>query len=313
MNATQESPESIQLTLYIHRFPIWGYNQPIHSRQFHFSHCWHSHSSTSHIQNCTKVLEVLQTTLVSKLLRWLLLSCPLCESTVEFTHSCINKIYWAATILHNSAQGTGYTTKKQEDETAAFPEPPKFPECWRICSFLRLQNLSHGWQFRWPRHSPPRHKTQPLPLFPPLTRSHATTAGHSKEACLRTFLLSISLSLFLLLLSKLQALRSSDFQRTKGRNFRQHKTLQRTSLVAQWLRICLPMQGTQVRALVWENPTCRGATKPVTHNYWAWALKPASHNYWAHMPQLLKPTRLEPALCNKRSHHSEKPAHHNEE
>ena len=39
------------------------------------------------------------------------------------------------------------------------------------------------------------------------------------------------------------------------------------SLVAQWLRICLPMQGTQVRALVWEDPTCRGATKPVSHNY----------------------------------------------
>ena len=44
------------------------------------------------------------------------------------------------------------------------------------------------------------------------------------------------------------------------------KTLQRASLVAQWLRICLPMQGTRVRALVWEDPTCRGATKPVSHN-----------------------------------------------
>ena len=39
------------------------------------------------------------------------------------------------------------------------------------------------------------------------------------------------------------------------------------SLVAQWLRICLPMQGTRVRALVWEHPTCRGATRPVSHNY----------------------------------------------
>ena len=27
------------------------------------------------------------------------------------------------------------------------------------------------------------------------------------------------------------------------------------SLVAQWLRIRQPMQGTQVRALVWEDPT----------------------------------------------------------
>ena len=39
------------------------------------------------------------------------------------------------------------------------------------------------------------------------------------------------------------------------------------SLVAQWLRIRLPMQGTRVRALVREDPTCRGATKPVCYNY----------------------------------------------
>ena len=32
-------------------------------------------------------------------------------------------------------------------------------------------------------------------------------------------------------------------------------------------RIRLPMQGTWVRALVWEDPTCHGATKPVSHNY----------------------------------------------
>ena len=41
----------------------------------------------------------------------------------------------------------------------------------------------------------------------------------------------------------------------------------RASLVAQWLGVCLPMQGTRVRALAWEDPTCRGATKPVSHNY----------------------------------------------
>ena len=40
-----------------------------------------------------------------------------------------------------------------------------------------------------------------------------------------------------------------------------------TSLVVQWLRIRLPMQGTRVRALVREDPTCRGATKPVCQNY----------------------------------------------
>ena len=41
----------------------------------------------------------------------------------------------------------------------------------------------------------------------------------------------------------------------------------RASLVVQWLRIRLPMQGTRVQALVWEDTTCRGATRPVSHNY----------------------------------------------
>ena len=53
------------------------------------------------------------------------------------------------------------------------------------------------------------------------------------------------------------------------------------------------MQGTRVRALVWEDPTCRGATKPVRHSYWAWA--------------------LEPVLLYKRSHRNEKPTHRNKE
>ena len=55
----------------------------------------------------------------------------------------------------------------------------------------------------------------------------------------------------------------------------------RASLVAQWLRIPLPMQGTRVPSLVRENPTCRGATKPMRHNYWACTLEAASHNYWS--------------------------------
>ena len=71
------------------------------------------------------------------------------------------------------------------------------------------------------------------------------------------------------------------------------KQLRGNSLVAQLLRIRLPMQGTQVWALVREDPTCRGATKPVRHNYW--------------------PCALEPVLCNKGSHCNEKPAHRNEE
>ena len=45
------------------------------------------------------------------------------------------------------------------------------------------------------------------------------------------------------------------------------KNLPTGLLVAHWLRICLPMQGTRVRSLVQEDPACRGATKPMHHNY----------------------------------------------
>ena len=60
-----------------------------------------------------------------------------------------------------------------------------------------------------------------------------------------------------------------------------------TSSVVQWLRINLPMQGSRVPSLVWEDPTCYGTTKPM---------------------QLLKLAHLEPEFCNRRSHHSEKPS-----
>jgi len=45
-----------------------------------------------------------------------------------------------------------------------------------------------------------------------------------------------------------------------------HKRMFRTSLVVQWLRICLLMQGTQVQSLVQEDPMCLRATKPECHN-----------------------------------------------
>ena len=62
--------------------------------------------------------------------------------------------------------------------------------------------------------------------------------------------------------------------------------------MVQWLRVCLLVQGTRVRALVWEDPTCRGAARPVSHT---------------------EPARLEPVLRNKRGHDSERPAHRDEE
>ena len=67
----------------------------------------------------------------------------------------------------------------------------------------------------------------------------------------------------------------------------------RASLVAQWLRVRPPMQGTRVRALVWEDPTCRGATGPVSHNCWACASGACAPH--------------------KRGRDSERPAHRDEE
>ena len=49
------------------------------------------------------------------------------------------------------------------------------------------------------------------------------------------------------------------------------------ALVAQWLRIHLAMQGTQVRSLVREDPTYHGATKPRCCNL----LWPQQQSPWA--------------------------------
>ena len=40
------------------------------------------------------------------------------------------------------------------------------------------------------------------------------------------------------------------------------KQKQEASLAAHWLRLCLPLQGTRVQALVREDPTCREARAP---------------------------------------------------
>ena len=46
--------------------------------------------------------------------------------------------------------------------------------------------------------------------------------------------------------------------------FLKKKKQTRTSLVVQWLEIYLPMR---IRSLVWKDPTCHRAAKPVPHNY----------------------------------------------
>ena len=62
------------------------------------------------------------------------------------------------------------------------------------------------------------------------------------------------------------------------------------------------MQGTWVRALVQEDLRCRGATKPVCHNYWACALE-------ARKLQLLSPcaTTTEARAPRARAAQQEKP------
>ena len=63
----------------------------------------------------------------------------------------------------------------------------------------------------------------------------------------------------------------------------------KASLVVQWLRICLPTQGTPVQSLVWKDPPCHGATKSVCRNFRACTLQPTSCNCRVHVLQLLKP------------------------
>ena len=65
-----------------------------------------------------------------------------------------------------------------------------------------------------------------------------------------------------------------------------------TSLVVQWIKTCLPVQGTRVWSLVWEDFTYWGATKPVCHKYW----EPVLWNPWV---ETTEPVCLEPVLCKR--------------
>ena len=56
--------------------------------------------------------------------------------------------------------------------------------------------------------------------------------------------------------------------------FLSYKQTSRASLLVQWLRVDLVMQGTWVWSLVWEDPTCHGATATI-------AIKSMPCNYWS--------------------------------
>lgn len=73
-----------------------------------------------------------------------------------------------------------------------------------------------------------------------------------------------------------------------------------TSLVVQWMELCLPTQWVWIRSLVQEDSACR------KH------LKALCHNCYACVPQLMRPT-CPGALLRNRSGHNEKLMHHEEE
>ena len=98
--------------------------------------------------------------------------------------------------------------------------------------------------------------------------------------------------------------------------------------MVQWIRIRLPMQGTQVRSLAQEDSMCHRATKPVaatTDDAHSRANEPQLRSPGTTTPeapkpesqetappeacreQLLKPMGLGPVLHNRRSHLREKP------
>ena len=74
----------------------------------------------------------------------------------------------------------------------------------------------------------------------------------------------------------------------------EYKNLKRASLVAQWLRICLPMQGTRVRSLVREDPTCHGATKPCATAIEPVLWSPRATTTEAHVPRARAPQQEKP-------------------
>ena len=80
------------------------------------------------------------------------------------------------------------------------------------------------------------------------------------------------------------------------------------SLLVQWLKICLAIQETLVRSLVWEDATCLGATKPTCHNNGAGALEPGSRSYWAHGCSYWSPhIKTREAIMTKEATAKEKP------
>ena len=68
----------------------------------------------------------------------------------------------------------------------------------------------------------------------------------------------------------------------------------RASLVVQWLRICLPMQGTRVQALVREDPTCTEQLSPCATTTEPVLWSPQATTTEAHVPRARAPQQEKP-------------------
>ena len=128
-------------------------------------------------------------------------------------------------------------------------------------------------------------------------RCETSKGRHQLAKWLHGFALSRGLDLELLMVSCLQYRQEEGEEKTAQGTLEfsgpvaESKTEEsRTSLVVQWIGIHQPLQGTRVRSLVWEDPTCLGATQPVH-------------------PEDSTCT-LAPVLCSIRSHNNKKHTHH---
>lgn len=72
--------------------------------------------------------------------------------------------------------------------------------------------------------------------------------------------------------------------------------------MAQYVRICLPVQGEPGLILIQEDLTCPGATKTKNHNYRACALSPGASTLLSHVPQLPSLNSLKPLLPQQKAH-----------
>ena len=94
------------------------------------------------------------------------------------------------------------------------------------------------------------------------------------------------------------------------------KPEKRTSLVVQWLGVCLLMQGTQAQSPAEEDSIPQGTVTMEACVPWSLGATTTE----SHALRLLKPGCSSTRICNRRSHHNEKlgtatragPAHHNQ-